>query len=84
MVEKPLTTDVETARRLADLADARDRLLVVAPFVQMSPAMRLFWTLVTEGIAGHIHSAGAMYGNAGSTWAARIERGTGQTGFGRR
>jgi predicted dehydrogenase len=69
VVEKPLTTDLDTARRLADLACARDRLLVVAPFVQMSPAMRLFWTLVTDGVAGHVHSARAMYGNAGSTWA---------------
>jgi predicted dehydrogenase len=69
VVEKPLTTDVETARRLADLSDARDKLLVVAPFVQMSPAMRLFWTLVRDGVAGRVHSARAMYGNAGSTWA---------------
>jgi len=69
VVEKPLTTDVETARQLADLADARDKLLVVAPFVQMSPAMRLFWALVTEGVTGRVHSARAMYGNAGSTWA---------------
>ena len=69
LVEKPLTTDVRTARQLADLAGTRGKLLVVAPFVQMSPAMRLFWTLVAEGVAGRVHSARAMYGNAGSTWA---------------
>ncbi|MGN6791797.1 MAG: Gfo/Idh/MocA family protein [Streptosporangiaceae bacterium] len=69
VVEKPLTFDTSTARRLAELARDRDKLLIVAPFVQMSPAMRLLWTLVTTGVAGQVHSARAMYGNAGSTWA---------------
>ena len=70
VVEKPLTLDVGTARSLARLAQSRRRLLVVAPFVQMSPAVRLLWTLVTTGVAGRVHSARAMYGNAGSDWAA--------------
>ena len=69
VVEKPLTFDTGSARHLAELARARGRLLIVAPFVQMSPAMRLLWTLVTSGVAGQVHSARAMYGNAGSTWA---------------
>ena len=69
VVEKPLTFDTEIARRLADSARARDKFLIVAPFVQMSPAMRLLWTLVADGVAGQVHSARAMYGNAGSTWA---------------
>jgi predicted dehydrogenase len=70
VVEKPLTFDPATARRLADCARDHDRLLVVAPFVQMAPAVRLLWTWVAAGVAGRIHSARAMYGNAGSTWAA--------------
>ncbi|HEX7996677.1 MAG TPA: Gfo/Idh/MocA family oxidoreductase, partial [Streptosporangiaceae bacterium] len=69
VVEKPLTFDTATARDLAGLARDRGKLLVVAPFVQMSPAMRLLWTLVAGGVAGQVHSARAMYGNAGSTWA---------------
>jgi predicted dehydrogenase len=69
VVEKPLTFDTATARRLAELARDRGKLLVVAPFVQMSPAMRLLWTLVNAGVTGQVHSARAMYGNAGSTWA---------------
>ena len=69
VVEKPLTFDTGTARRLAELAADRGKLLVVAPFVQMSPAMRLLWTLVDAGVTGQVHSARAMYGNAGSTWA---------------
>jgi len=69
VIEKPLTFDPATARDLADLAGERGKLLVVAPFVQMSPAMRLLWTLVDGGVAGQVHSARAMYGNAGSSWA---------------
>ena len=70
VVEKPLTFKTATARSLARLAQAHDKLLVVAPFVQMSPAFRLLWTLLRAGVAGQIHSARAMYGNAGSNWAA--------------
>jgi predicted dehydrogenase len=70
VVEKPLTFKSATARSLARLAQAHDRLLVVAPFVQMSPAFRLLWTLLRAGVAGQIHSARAMYGNPGSNWAA--------------
>jgi len=69
LVEKPLTFKTTTARSLSRLAQAHDRLLVVAPFVQMSPAFRLLWTLLRAGVAGQIHSARAMYGNAGSNWA---------------
>jgi predicted dehydrogenase len=69
VVEKPLTFDTATARDLAGLARDRGKLLLVAPFVQMSPAMRLLWTLVAGGVAGQVHSARAIYGNAGSTWA---------------
>lgn len=69
VVEKPLTFETGQARQLAGLALAHDRLLVVAPFVQMSPAFRLLWTWVLEGVAGQIHSARAMYGNIGSSWA---------------
>ncbi len=70
VVEKPLTFKTATARSLARLAQAHDRLLVVAPFVQMSPAIRLLSTMLAAGVVGQIHSARAMYGNAGSNWAA--------------
>jgi predicted dehydrogenase len=70
VVEKPLTFDPAIARRLARLAHDHGRLLIVAPFVQMAPAVRFLWTLLAAGVAGRIHSARSMYGNAGSTWAA--------------
>ncbi len=70
VVEKPLTFKTATARSLARLAQMHDRLLVVAPFVQMSPAIRLLRTMLAAGVAGQIHSARAMYGNSGSNWAA--------------
>jgi hypothetical protein len=59
---------------LAPTATTPGRLLIAAPLVQMSPAMRLLWTLVTSGVAGQVHSARAMYGNTGSTGLGPHER----------
>ncbi len=69
LVEKPLAAEPALARELVALAHGADLLLVVAPFVQLSPAFRMFWTWVRAGVLGDVHSARAMYGNAGSTWA---------------
>ena len=69
MVEKPLAADPDVARGLVKLARERELLLVVAPFVQLSPAFRALWTWVQSGVLGDVHSARAMYGNAGASWA---------------
>ena len=70
LVEKPLAADVDVARGLVALARERHLLLVVAPFVQLSPPFRMLWTWVQSGVLGDVHSARAMYGNAGASWAA--------------
>jgi predicted dehydrogenase len=70
LVEKPLAGSPAEARELATLADERGLLLALAPFVQQSPAFRLLWTQVRDGVIGSVHSARGMYGNAGSTWAS--------------
>jgi predicted dehydrogenase len=40
-----------------------------APFVQLAPTFRALWARIREGAIGRVHSARALYGNAGSTWA---------------
>lgn len=70
VVEKPLATDPAEARELAALALSGNQLLLAAPFVQMSPAIRQLWMALGDGLAGRIHSARAMYGNPGSDWAS--------------
>ena len=52
----------------ARLAAERGLHLLAAPFVQLSPTLRAFWTIVGDGALGHVHSARALYGNAGSHW----------------
>ena len=70
LVEKPLADDMDEAAGLVALARERDRLLVVAPFVQLSPAFVMLRDMVREGVIGDVHSARGMYGNTGSSWAA--------------
>ena len=70
VVEKPFASNPDEGRELAELARARDLLLAVAPFVQLSPAFAMLGAWVREGALGRIHSARAMYGNPGSTWAS--------------
>ena len=70
VVEKPFASNPDEGRELAQLARARDLLLAVAPFVQLSPAFAMLGAWVRGGALGRIHSARAMYGNPGSTWAS--------------
>jgi predicted dehydrogenase len=42
---------------------------MAAPFVQLAPTIRALWGAVRAGDIGRVHSARAMYGNPGSTWA---------------
>jgi predicted dehydrogenase len=70
VVEKPFAANPDEGRELAALARAHDLLLAVAPFVQLSPAFAMLGGLVRGGGIGRIHSARAMYGNPGSTWAS--------------
>jgi predicted dehydrogenase len=68
VVEKPFAESRAEGEALVRLASERDLHLLAAPFVQLSPTLRAFWTIVDAGELGHVHSARALYGNAGSHW----------------
>ena len=69
VVEKPVAYTRCEAQGLAHLAQERGLHLMCAPFVQLAPTVRALWGRVQEGAIGKVHSARALYGNAGSTWA---------------
>jgi predicted dehydrogenase len=66
LVEKPLVLSLATAQALVDLATARARYLLLAPFVQLAPTFRTLWSYIREGMVGKVHSARGLYGNTGS------------------
>ena len=69
VVEKPAATTHCEAQQLSELAQERGLHLMCAPFVQLAPTFRALWGRIQEGAIGTVHSARALYGNAGSTWA---------------
>jgi predicted dehydrogenase len=79
LCEKPLAVGVKEAADLFDLASARGRILLAAPFVHLSPSLRRLWTLVQDGAIGPVHSARAHYGNIGSANAVWYFREPGAT-----
>lgn len=68
--EKPIALARDEAEPLFALAAERRLLLLAAPFVQLAPTFRALWTKVRGGALGRVHSARALYGNAGASWAA--------------
>jgi predicted dehydrogenase len=54
LVEKPLTTDVARARKLVELAAARDRILMVGHIGAYNPAVRALKEIVDGGELGEI------------------------------
>jgi len=69
VVEKPAASTRCEAQQLAQLAHNRHLQLMCAPFVQLAPTFRALWSRIRDGAIGRVHSARALYGNAGSTWA---------------
>jgi len=69
LIEKPIASTRTEAEEVFALAQTRGRVVMAAPFVQLAPTVRALWAAVREGDIGRVHSARAMYGNAGSTWA---------------
>ncbi len=69
LCEKPLAASRSEAEGLFQTARARGLHLLVAPFVQTNPTFRELWTVLEDGAIGRVHSARALYGTAGSTWA---------------
>jgi len=69
LCEKPVGEGRAEAEPLYRLAAHRGRLLLAAPFVQLNPTFRAMWTAIADGAIGRAHSARALYGTAGATWA---------------
>jgi predicted dehydrogenase len=69
VVEKPAAATRCEAQQLVELARDRGLHLMCAPFVQLAPTFRALWGRIEEGAIGKVHSARALYGNAGSTWS---------------
>jgi len=69
VVEKPAAARHCEAQGLAQLAREKGLHLMCAPFVQLAPTFRALWARIRDGAIGPVHSARALYGNAGSTWA---------------
>ena len=68
--EKPVGMHREEAEPVFQLADRAGLHVLAAPFVHLSPTFRELWTRVHGSEIGTVHSARAMYGNMGVTWAA--------------
>ena len=69
LCEKPVGEGGREAEPLYRLAADRGLLLLAAPFVQLNPTFRALWTAIADGAIGRPHSARALYGTAGATWA---------------
>jgi predicted dehydrogenase len=76
LCEKPVGEDRAAAEPLYRLAAERGLLLLAAPFVQLNPTLRALWTAIADGAIGKPHSARALYGTAGATWAAWFHDGS--------
>lgn len=75
VIEKPLAMSHSEGEELAELAAGHRLHLIAAPFVQLAPTFRAFWSRIRNGAIGRPHSARALYGNAGSTWASWYHQG---------
>ena len=70
VVEKPAAPTRCQAEQLCRIARDRGLHLMCAPFVQLAPTFRALWQRIEDGAIGKVHSARALYWNAGSTWAS--------------
>jgi predicted dehydrogenase len=68
LVEKPMATSLEEARRLLELAEAGPGLLVCAPHILLSPTYRAVHASVRGGAVGQLLTARARYGWTGPWW----------------
>jgi predicted dehydrogenase len=76
LCEKPVGEGRPEAEPLYRLAAERQLLLLAAPFVQLNPTFRALWTAIADGAIGAPHSARALYGTAGATWATWFHDGS--------
>ncbi len=68
LVEKPMSTSMEEARELVELARRSAGYMVPAPHVLLSPTYQAIHARVRKGEIGKVLSARAFYGWAGPNW----------------
>lgn len=68
LVEKPLATDLASARDLIDRARAQRRCLCCAPFTVLSPTFQTLARRIDRGDLGRIVAGRGRYGWAGPDW----------------
>jgi predicted dehydrogenase len=68
LVEKPMSSDLEEAAALVELAKKSKGYLVPAPHVALSPTYQRMWKHIQRGDIGRPHLARAFYGWAGPSW----------------
>jgi predicted dehydrogenase len=69
LMEKPLATNLEEARKLVDLATRSRTHLVCAPFTWLSPTFQTIAARIQAGDVGKPCSARARYGWSGPWWS---------------
>lgn len=68
LVEKPMSTSLEEAAELVELAKTSKGYLVPAPHVILSPTYQRMWRHIHRGDIGTPYLARAFYGWAGPRW----------------
>jgi predicted dehydrogenase len=68
LVEKPISTDLNEAAEILELARNSPGLLVPAPHVVLSKTFQTIWQRVHRGDIGQVTLARAIYGWAGPWW----------------
>ncbi|MEZ4866117.1 MAG: Gfo/Idh/MocA family oxidoreductase [Caldilineaceae bacterium] len=68
LVEKPMSSNLEEAAALVELAKQSQGYLVPAPHVILSPTYQRMWRHIHRGDIGKPHLARAFYGWAGPSW----------------
>jgi predicted dehydrogenase len=68
LVEKPMSTNLDEAARLLELAEEGPGYLLCAPHVVLSTTFGTMWRRLREGQIGRVSLARARYGWAGPTW----------------
>jgi predicted dehydrogenase len=68
LVEKPMSSSLEEAAQIVELAKNSPGYLVPAPHVVLSPTYQAIWRHIHRGDIGTPYLARAFYGWAGPTW----------------
>jgi predicted dehydrogenase len=68
LVEKPMSSNLEEAAEIVEMAKTSKGLLVPAPHVVLSPTYQRIWRHIHRGDIGKPYLARAFYGWAGPSW----------------